>query len=317
MLQANPQDQVTHNATKDPNISIPPPVSYSPGIIAVAINALLFSSLILSLGAALGAMLVKQWPQRYQRQGYTSIARQAARNRFIHHRGLLDWHLPDLVAWIPMTLHVASVTFLIAVILWLHVLNEALFIATLSLVTIGATIHPVFAAIPLFASNAPFYWPLSSFLRSLAGPDLDPRRTVTPYLLTPSLKADSPQTKAVDEFDLVDALVIIDLLRETEVKEEIESALEQLRTAKWNENEISHALFKNGEIILQRCTEVAGTVYYTSESNHYLRDAMQERARRLCRFIEWFYYHISPHDRTSLKIVAGHKCPGPRPKADS
>lgn len=175
MLQANPQDQVTQllgvliNATKDPNISIPPPVAYSPGILVVIINALLFSSLILSLGAALGAMLVKQWARRYQLQRHTSVARQAARNRLIRHQGLLDWHLPDLIAWIPMVLHVALVTFFVAVILWLRILNQALFIAALALVTIGAAIYLVFAAIPLFASNAPFHWPLSSFVRSLAG----------------------------------------------------------------------------------------------------------------------------------------------------
>lgn len=119
--------------------------------------------------------------------------------------------------------------------------------------------------------------------------------------MTPSLKAATPKTKETDKFDLVDVQVIIDLLRETKAKEEIESALEQLRTARWNEDEIYHTLFRNGEIILQRCAEVAGTVYWTWGSDHYLRDGMQERARRVCRFIEWFYYHINPLDRASLK----------------
>lgn len=160
MLQPDAQDRVTQlltvlvNATTDPNVTLPPPNPFTPDTTVVLINALFFLSLIMSLGAALGAMLVKQWARRYQLQGVnTGISWQVAHNRHQRHKGLVNWHLAELIAWIPMLLHAALTLFLLGVVLWLRILHRAIFIVATALIILGAVLYFASALVPLFASD--------------------------------------------------------------------------------------------------------------------------------------------------------------------
>jgi hypothetical protein len=199
----------------------------------------------------------------------------------------------------------------------LHTLHRVLFIAAMILFTLGATIYRIFAIIPVFATNAPFHWPISNLLQATINTarqfgrstitklyhaetnnaknsDLEIGNPVAPqYLLTPRLEdalllilREKPQRQ------FIDALVLIEVLQKTAVKEEIEAVMEQLRLGEWGGVNIGSILFKNGELILQRCSEVSASTWWTEASVHIMRDGMVERACRTCRFIEWFYYQL-------------------------
>jgi Family of unknown function (DUF6535) len=79
----------------------------------------------------------------------------------------LRWHLDDLIAWVPLLLHIALTIFLLGIVLWLHTLHRALFHSGDDPSTLGATIYGIFAIIPVFATNAPFQWPISNLLQAI------------------------------------------------------------------------------------------------------------------------------------------------------
>jgi hypothetical protein len=98
-----------------------------------------------------------------------------------------------------------------------------------------------------------------------------------------------------------DIKVIADLLAQTSVIREIEAALHTLQSAKWGNTDISGALYEQGEIILQRCGEVANTCWYDMSGYKVIYDHHRDRARRICHFIEWFYYRLTVSQRRKLK----------------
>ena len=97
-------------------------ITAGPSGFDVWVNALWFTSLTLSLGTALMAVLVKQW--LYQ---YMSIASGTARDRtlirFYRFDGLRKWHVPTIISTLPIVLHVALGLFLAGLVVFLVPLN--------------------------------------------------------------------------------------------------------------------------------------------------------------------------------------------------
>ncbi|TFK73558.1 hypothetical protein BDN72DRAFT_187813 [Pluteus cervinus] len=98
------------------NSNNPPPVSYN---LAVQINFLWFLSLAASLSVSSIGILCMQWVRQYKRWKTKADKRTAAlrRQRF---EGFLRWHVPDIVAALPVILQIALVLFAIGVnsLLW-------------------------------------------------------------------------------------------------------------------------------------------------------------------------------------------------------
>jgi hypothetical protein len=120
---------------------------------------------------------------------------------------------------------------------------------------------------------------------------LSPHKT-----LAPKVKQMTPDISTVE-----DIKVIGELLSQTSIVREIESALETLQSANWGNADISSALFEQGEAILQRCSLVTNTCWYDLSGYKVMHDHHRDRARGICHFLEWFYYSLTVEQRRKLK----------------
>ncbi|KAH8822156.1 hypothetical protein DL96DRAFT_1447025, partial [Flagelloscypha sp. PMI_526] len=105
-------------------ISAIPSSNYAPSAathatVDVWINALFFTSLSLAISVALVSVLAKQWLQ-----AYTSLTLGTAKERALvrHFRfaGLEKWKLGDIVAALPLLLHLSLAIFAVGLILFVH-----------------------------------------------------------------------------------------------------------------------------------------------------------------------------------------------------
>ena len=102
------QLQKSSNITSD---NIPPPVApFTLTPSAVRVNVYWFSSLILSLSAALITILAKQWV-RYLLAGLSPVPMDQGRQRQFRADGLHKWKLPAVLSFLPLLIHVALLLF--------------------------------------------------------------------------------------------------------------------------------------------------------------------------------------------------------------
>jgi hypothetical protein len=322
-------------------------------VVAVVINSIFFFSLILSLLAALGAILVKQWVRHYHLGGEQGdLSWKRALDRELRSKGLTEWKIPGIIAWIPILLHLALALFLVGVVLWCFTLHSGVFAPIIVLTGLGALAYFSFAIIATFDESAPYRWPVSAALRAaivqikrtvghtaqdmriadiekayastnppaakfipLARipdedaasllPEADACPPSIPYILCPAEdfnskfpRAEQSKPKRCSSLDLD---VFIHVLRQSEVHHEIEFTLDTMRTAPWDIPNLPQALLEHGDIILLRCDELASTCWYRQGSLAFLEKGKQDRARRVCYFLEWFYYGLSYTQRQTLR----------------
>lgn len=293
----------------------------STSIFAILINAFLFFSLVLSLIAALMAMLVKQWARQYELGlgDHRRLHWQKARRRAKRHRRLNRYHFSGIILWIPMFLHAALLLFLVGIILWLYTLHISLFIVITTLVTVGFLTYLGLAAVPTFDIYAPFVWPMSSIMAIALLPVIKIRNVysqlfvsdstksvseaVQPprYLLSPSLTIDKPEDQTQPtKRDKIDVYLLTELLEHTDLHEDADAALEELRLIDLCTLSDQRLLFKHSTLILQHCRELAETCWERGRFSPDIRDGYWARARRLCQFIEWFYYQFSVKDHRAI-----------------
>ncbi|KIM21549.1 hypothetical protein M408DRAFT_29508 [Serendipita vermifera MAFF 305830] len=150
------------------NQSTVPSSNFSAPDYAVRLNTLLFASLVTSLLAALAAMMVKQWAGYYARGlGKISSKQIRARTRQYRHEGIQKWHLSEVVALVPMTLHLSLVLFFIGIIDFLFAVHRTVAIFTTTLVVCGLTLYATANVLPLISSGAPFRSPITQVLDRL------------------------------------------------------------------------------------------------------------------------------------------------------
>ncbi len=116
---------------------------------AVWINALWFSSLVCTLSASSVAVLVKQWLHQYS-QSLSGTSPEVARLRQYRYDSLLKWHVPEIIAALPMLLQLALALFLSGLLILLWTLNPSvalpasLFVGLLISFTAATTVFPIF-----------------------------------------------------------------------------------------------------------------------------------------------------------------------------
>ncbi len=94
-----------------------------PADVAVRINTLWFSSLVFSLAAASIGILVKQWLRDFVSSAASS-PRENARIREFRHQGLKRWHIPEIIAFLPILLQIALAFFFVGLLDLLWSLNR-------------------------------------------------------------------------------------------------------------------------------------------------------------------------------------------------
>jgi hypothetical protein len=218
------------------------PISVSASVVIT--NTLFFLSLCVSLLAALGAILIKQWARNfYIGLNHITSPRRRARLRYQRASAMKEYKFALITAWIPMMLHASLFLFLSGLIIWLWSLNKVLFTATSLVFGVSLVIYISGAAISSFDPNAPFVWPVATLLqktplhklrvRSSIEPeekDLPirayglPKRFATPVDRFESLAHDFNQSS-----DPLDAVIISEFLQHADTNVEVEAALDQLR----------------------------------------------------------------------------------------
>ncbi|RPD73747.1 hypothetical protein L226DRAFT_96782 [Lentinus tigrinus ALCF2SS1-7] len=116
---------------------------------AIWINGLWFSSLVCTLSASSIAVLVKQWLHQYS-QSLSGTSPEVARLRQYRYDSLLKWHVPEIIAALPMLLQLALALFLSGLLILLWTLNTLVAIPASILIfllvwfTAATTFFPIF-----------------------------------------------------------------------------------------------------------------------------------------------------------------------------
>ncbi|TDL23812.1 hypothetical protein BD410DRAFT_720459, partial [Rickenella mellea] len=96
---------------------------FRPSFQSRLVNSLWYISLALSLTSAFMSMLVKQWLQAYT-HNISGSPRERARLRHFRFMGLKAWHVPGLVAGLPVLMHMSLLLFFLGMIELLATLDE-------------------------------------------------------------------------------------------------------------------------------------------------------------------------------------------------
>ncbi|RPD65284.1 hypothetical protein L226DRAFT_440192, partial [Lentinus tigrinus ALCF2SS1-7] len=112
---------------------------------AVRVNAYWFSSLVISLAAALITILAKQWVN-YLLAGLSPVPNMGARRRQYRIDGMHKWKLPTVISILPIFLHVSLLLFFVGLVEFVWDLNElvgniaAALVATTSILYITSNV---------------------------------------------------------------------------------------------------------------------------------------------------------------------------------
>ncbi|KAG7090049.1 hypothetical protein E1B28_011668 [Marasmius oreades] len=165
-------------------IAIPEPAPFSPTLSSVRINTFWFLSLTLSLVDALFGLLCKQWLREHQRQVHTRTPGEALALRWLRNESFERWHVPKILAALPILLEIALFLFFAGLLdlLWArHQIPYATTMVVLGfaiLVYLATTIIPGISIIQQALQLHPFskrWWPHELIFQ------LPPIQFVCPY----------------------------------------------------------------------------------------------------------------------------------------
>ncbi|KAK1223606.1 hypothetical protein PQX77_013519 [Marasmius sp. AFHP31] len=131
------------NGTTPPD---PQPFEVSTSIICI--NVLWFLSLILALVDALFALLCKQWLREHSLHTHTRTPNEALALRWLRSQSLVRWHVPTILASLPMLLELALFLFLAGLLELLWTRHRILFGIATGVVVLTAFFYIVTTIIP-------------------------------------------------------------------------------------------------------------------------------------------------------------------------
>lgn len=127
-----------------------------------------FASIASALVAGLGAILVKQWTRQYE-IGLDGISSQQlrARIRYFRMNGVTRWHLMDIAAAIPITVHLSLFCFFIGMIDFLLPVSKPVALVVLTFLALAGSLYITTSTIPVAFPQAPFRSPLTLFVEHI------------------------------------------------------------------------------------------------------------------------------------------------------
>jgi hypothetical protein len=154
-----------------------PPAKYAPKAAIVVVNALWFTSLILSLFTALFGILAKQWIRVYSKWSNGARPVDMLALRDFYQSGFDNWRVPDIIAALPTFLQLALLLFVIGLSIYMWTLNIAIaiIVSALTAAMVLAAVGTIF--LPIFYPNCPYKSPLGLFFAQI--------RSQPPYPNTP------------------------------------------------------------------------------------------------------------------------------------
>ncbi|KAH9058080.1 hypothetical protein EDB87DRAFT_962937 [Lactarius vividus] len=158
--------QISGQINATPPLDIRPP---RPNSLTIAVQTLWSLSLVLSLASALGAILVQEWCQEYLR--YSQCHPQPstrARIRAYLFNGARNYHMEQVIAALPLLLHLAILLFCAGLVTYFFTLHEVVAYTALAVYSVTGAFYLFFTISPLIDTSSPFKTPISTFLwRSL------------------------------------------------------------------------------------------------------------------------------------------------------
>jgi hypothetical protein len=147
------------------DVPLPPTLaSFRPSRVAQTVNMLWFSSLILSLFAALFGIFVKQWLNTYGNWNDIADPRKAVLVRGMYSRGLKLWHVPNILATLPLLLQLALFFFVTGLVTYLWTVDHVVAGFLSVLVVAGLTVAVVAIVLPVFFKSCSYKSPLGLLL---------------------------------------------------------------------------------------------------------------------------------------------------------
>ncbi|KAI0035581.1 hypothetical protein K488DRAFT_82898 [Vararia minispora EC-137] len=140
---------------------------------AIAVNVLWFISLILSISAAIGAVVIQQSTRNYYTRQAKSLhsnqrnTRTRARQHVFALRGAENWLLVDALDHVAALLHLAYFLFLAGLVLFLSEVNETVYWASLGTTIVISLLYSILSIVPVFYPDMPYSTPLTTPLRAI------------------------------------------------------------------------------------------------------------------------------------------------------
>ncbi|KAF9255662.1 hypothetical protein L218DRAFT_883589, partial [Marasmius fiardii PR-910] len=136
------------NSTESPFLSFDPSPHFTPSSSVVRINTFWFLSLTLALVDALFGLLCKQWLRAHQQQTNTRTPGQALALRWLRSQSFEHWHVPKILASLPMILEMALFLFFAGLLELLWNQHPIPFAFSLSVVGVAVVFYLITATLP-------------------------------------------------------------------------------------------------------------------------------------------------------------------------
>lgn len=145
------------------------PLPFEPTFLSKIVNELWFTALGLCLMTSVLATLGKHWLNEYlvemsdrDRIGGTEDSLHSlARLRQYRYDNLNKWHVPEILAFLPILLNVALLIFVIGLIFLLWSLDENCAIILIVMTSVTSLIYIGSMTLPIFVTACPYKTPLT------------------------------------------------------------------------------------------------------------------------------------------------------------
>ncbi|CCO37848.1 hypothetical protein BN14_12008 [Rhizoctonia solani AG-1 IB] len=147
------------------SLSEPSTEEFEPSTAAVWVNALWFLSLALSVSVSLITMLAKQWCHSYM-SGRAGQPHVQARTRQKRLEELEKWKMPEILAILPVFMHLSLFLFFVGLIIHLWDTHVGVAIPVLATTAFTGTFYATTTMLPITYELCPYATPLSQFIKS-------------------------------------------------------------------------------------------------------------------------------------------------------
>ncbi|KZV83579.1 hypothetical protein EXIGLDRAFT_655909, partial [Exidia glandulosa HHB12029] len=158
---------VKSNGSVD-TLPAPPSLDAAPTSTVVWVNALWFTSLLLSLAVAFLCILAKQWIGEYivRTTALSNNALDWSRRRTFYFRGLNAWGLPAFLSFLPVLLHISLFLFIAGLCLSMWAVSRTIALCLISVGGCLAVFYIITTLVPFWRPDCPTVLPLIGQLRA-------------------------------------------------------------------------------------------------------------------------------------------------------
>ncbi|KAF8756839.1 hypothetical protein RHS01_04098 [Rhizoctonia solani] len=156
---------VSNNQSSASFSDLPPEEKFKPSAAAIWVNVLWFLSLALSVSVSLVTMLAKQWCYSFM-SGRAGQPHVQARTRQRRLEELERWKMPEILAILPVFMHLSLFLFFTGLIVYLWDTHVGVAIPVLATTAFTGTFYATTTMLPITYELCPYATPLSQFIKT-------------------------------------------------------------------------------------------------------------------------------------------------------